>query len=320
MGQETGVKIVFHYDAGPELARRLDELSAEDLDVAICKVADRERFDVCMKDARVIWHVLEPLTAEAIAAAPDLQLIQKIGVGVNTIDLDAARERGVRVCNMPGTNSRAVAEATLGLMLAALRRLPFFDAATRRGEGWAWTPELQDQLGELGGRTVGLVGYGAVPRALAPMLRALDVSVLYTDLHPVAEAVGEFCDLDELLARSDLVSLHVPLTPETEGMLDEHAIARMKRGAILINTARGALVDEQALIRALRAGQLRAAGLDAFREEPLPPTSPLLALDNVVLTPHVAWLTQETLARSLSVAIENCRRLSRGAELLHRVV
>ena len=314
------MKIVFHYDAGPELARRLDELRAENLEVEICRVADPERFEACMKDVEVIWHVLEPLTAAVIAAAPRLRLIQKIGVGVNTIDVDAARERGVYVCNMPGTNSRAVAELTLGLMLAALRRIAFFDAATRRGEGWAWTPEVQDDLGELGGRTVGLVGYGAVPRALAPMLRALDASVLYTDLKPIADAVGEFCGLDELLARSDLVSLHVPLTPETEGMVDESAIARMKRGAILFNAARGGLVDEQALTRALREGRLRAAALDTFQEEPLSPTSPLLALDNVVLTPHVAWLTQETLARSLIVAIENCRRLSRGVELLHRVI
>ncbi len=320
MGAEIGVKIVFHYDAGPELTRRLDDLAANGLDVEVCRVTDRERFEACMKDVEVIWHVLEPITADVIAAAPRLRLIQKIGVGVNTIDVDAARERGVCVCNMPGTNTRAVAEATLGLMLAALRRLSFFDAATRRGEGWAWTPEVQDELGELGGRTVGLVGYGAVARALAPMLRALDASVLYTDLRPMADAVGEFCGLEELLARSDLVSLHVPLTPETEGMLDESAIARMKRGAILINTARGALVDEQALTRALREGRLRAAGLDTFHEEPVPPTSPLLALDNVVLTPHVAWLTQETLARSLGVAVENCRRLSCGAELLHRVV
>ena len=314
------MKIVFHYDAGPELARRLDELRAENLEVEICRVADPERFKIYMKDAAVIWHVLEPITAEVIAAAPRLRLIQKIGVGVNTIDVDAARERGVYVCNMPGTNSRAVAEATLGLMLAALRRIPFFDAATRRGEGWTWRPEVQDDLGELAGRTVGLVGYGAVPRILAPMLRALEASVLYTARSPKPEAVGEFCDLHELLARSDVVSLHVPLLPETEGMIDESAIARMKRGAILINTARGGLVDERALIRALLERRLRGAGLDTFDEEPIPAGSPLLGLDNVVLTPHVAWLTPETVARSLGVAIENCRRLSRGVELLHRVI
>jgi phosphoglycerate dehydrogenase-like enzyme len=249
-----------------------------------------------------------------------LRLIQKMGVGVNTIDLEAARRRDIRVCNMPGTNSRAVAEAALALMLAALRRLPSFDAATRRGEGWNWDPDLQDHLLELGGRCVGLIGYGSVPRVLAPILRALDAEVIYHARTPKPDAVGEFCTLPELFARADIVSLHVPLDEGTHHMIDAKALASMKEGALLVNTARGGLVDESALLEALETGHLRAAGLDTFAQEPTPADNPLLRLDNVVVMPHLAWLTTGSLERSVSVAVENCRRLGAGEPLLHQVV
>jgi phosphoglycerate dehydrogenase-like enzyme len=314
------VKIVFHYDAGPALAARLEQFAADGLKVDICPVADRERFRALMRDAEVLWHVLEPVTEEVIGFSPALRLIQKFGVGVNTIDLDAARARRIAVSNLPGTNSRAVAEMTLALMLAALRRIPMFDAATRAGQGWSWDPVLQDSFGEIHGRTVGLVGYGAVPQILAPILSALGAEVLYTARAPKADATGRFCALDELIVRSDIVSLHVPLTAETEGLLDAEAIAAMKPGAILVNTARGGLVDNDALTAALRDGRLRAAGLDTFAAEPVVPDDPLLQLDNTVLSPHIAWLTPETIDRSLEIAAGNVRRLAAGEPLVHQVV
>lgn len=314
------MKIVFHYDAGPGLRSRLTNLSMSDLDVVVCPVKDRPRFARHMQDAAALWHVLEPVTDAVIEASPQLRLIQKMGVGVNTIDVEAARARGIRVCNMPGTNSRAVAEATLGLMFGALRRIPHFDAATRRGAGWSWDPALQDHLLELGGRCVGLVGYGSIPRILAPILRALGAEVIYHARTAKPDAIGDFCPLPELLARADIVSLHVPLDDETRHMLDAKALASMKAGAILINTARGGLVDEVALVDALESGRLRAAALDTFEREPAAADSPLLRLDNVVLTPHLAWLTTETLERSVAVAAENCRRIGAGEALLHQVV
>ena len=313
------MKIVYQYDAGPALRERLASLAESGLHVSVCPVADREGFARAMQDAEVLWHVLEPVTEAVIEAAPKLRLIQKIGVGVNTIDLEAARKRGVHVCNMPGTNSRAVAEATLTLMLAALRRLPSFDAATRRGEGWSWDPDLQDDLLEVGGRCVGLVGYGSVPKILAPILQAMGAEVIYHARSEKPDAVGEACSLPQLLSRADIVSLHVPLNDETHHMLDESALASMKRGAVLVNTARGALVDEAALVDALRSGHLRAAGLDTFAEEPTPRDNPLLKLDNVVVMPHMAWLTTGTLDRSIEVAVENCRRLQEDEPLLHLV-
>lgn len=312
------MKVLLHYDAGPALAVRLALLAADGLEVGVCAQGDADAFDAALGEVEVLWHVLEPVTAAHLARAPRLRLIQKIGVGVNTIDVEAARARGVAVCNMPGTNSRAVAEMTLALMLAALRRLPYLDARTREGRGWSLDPALQDGFGEVAGRTVGLVGFGAVPSLLAPVLAAMGAEVIYS-ARSAREIPYRRCTLDELIAESDVVSLHVPLSAETERMLDAARIARMKPGAVLVNTARGALVDEQALVAALRDGRLRAAGLDVLAEEPAPADHPLLALPNVVVAPHLAWLTPETLARSLEVAVDNCRRLAAGEALRHRV-
>ena len=314
------MKIVFQYDASPLLAVRLKELSTDGVQITPCPERDMDRFMALMAAADAVFHVLKPITADVIAASPNLKLIQKIGVGVNTIALEAAQQQGVKVANMPGTNSRAVAETTLLLMLAALRRLPTYDGATRRGEGWALDSVLFDGIGELGGRTVGLVGYGAVAQLLTPMLLALGARVLYTSRERKNDALAEWCPRDKLLAVSDIVSLHLPLSSETEKLIDADAIRSMKNGAVFINTARGGLVDETALIEALTSGKLRSAGLDVFASEPVGPDNPLLCLDNTVVMPHVAWLTPETLERSLGIALENCRRIRQGDEILFRVV
>jgi phosphoglycerate dehydrogenase-like enzyme len=198
-----------------------------------------------------------------------------------------------------------------------LRRVPRFDASLRAG---IWSDlALQDGLGELGGRVVGLVGYGSVPRILAPMVVAMGCEVLYTARHSVPEATAEYVPLETLLQRCDVISLHLPLTTETGGLIDRAAIALMKKGCILINTARGGLVDESALVDALRSGHLGGAGLDVFTDEPLPRDAALLDLDNVVVTPHVAWTTTGTFDRSFALAAENCRRILAGTPLLHRV-
>jgi phosphoglycerate dehydrogenase-like enzyme len=312
------MRVLLHYDASPALRRRLADTTEDSLQIDVCAEADETRFDGLIGDCEVLWHVLKPVDASILARAPKLALIQKIGVGLNTIDLDAARRRGVAVCNMPGTNSRAVAEMTLALMLSTLRRLPLYSAAVRRGDGWHIAPNIQERLGEVAGKTVGLIGAGMVPRLLAPVLAALGAEVIYTSRRPT-EFPGVWRELPSLLAEADIVSLHVPLTDETAGMIDRAALARMKPGAVLINTARGGLVDQPALIEALKNGLLRGAGLDVFAQEPIPENDAILELDNVVPTPHVAWLTAETWERSLAVAIENCHRLGRRALLLNRV-
>ncbi len=314
------MNVVFHASAGPDLKSRLASVSAGSLRVTVCPEHDEALLARLLPEMDVLWHVLKPATAAMIAAAPRLRLIQKIGVGVNTIELEAAKARGIPVCNLPGTNARAVAEMTLLLMLATLRRLPAFHNATASGAGFRIDPAMLDGLGEIGGRVVGLVGYGAVPQVLAPILAALGCRVLYAARSPRDGAAGEFRGLQDLLGESDIVSLHVPLTSETESMIDADALRGMKRGAILVNTARGGLVDQPALIAALRSGHLAAAGLDVFDKEPPGPKEVLLGLPNVVLTPHIGWLTTGTFDRSFAVAADNCRRLAAGEELLHRVV
>ena len=308
-------RVLFHYQAGPELASRLKELAGVGLDVRVVAPEDQSGLARELPETEVLWHVLAPVDAGFLAGAPKLRLIHKWGVGLNTIDLEAARRRGIRIANMPGANSRAVAELALLLMLACLRRLGTIEGGLRRGE---WVPPMAvvERLGEIAGRRVGLVGMGAVPVLLAPILAAMGAEPVYWSRTRKAAATAPYLPLSELLATSDIVSLHLPLTPETAGLIDIKAI---KRGGILVNTARGGLVSETELVRALRDGRLAAAGLDVFEAEPIAADHPLLSLPNVVVTPHLAWLTGETLDRSFAIALKNVQALQSGAPLLHEV-
>jgi phosphoglycerate dehydrogenase-like enzyme len=312
------MKAIFHYRATEKLLGLLADITPDWLEIAIVDPADDTALLREIADADVLWHALKPVTETVMAAAPRLKLVQKIGVGLDTIDRVAAERLGIAVANMPGSNSQAVAEATLALMFAALRRVVPIDAATRAGRGWTLPIETYDQVGEIAGRTVGLLGYGEIPARLVPVLKALGATVLYHSRTRKPEALAEYCGLDDLLARADILSLHIPLTPETRQTVDAGFLARMKPGAVLINTARGGLVDEAALAAALTSGRLMAAGLDVLAVEPAGPGNPLFLLENVVFSPHVAWLTPETLQRSFSIAIENCRRLKDGEALLHQ--
>jgi phosphoglycerate dehydrogenase-like enzyme len=207
---------------------------------------------------------------------------------------------------------------TLGLMLMAARRMGPIAHQLRQGQ-WAIPEAQQAQLFELGGKTVGLVGTGHVPRILAPWLHAMGVKVIGHSRQPGPEWTYPNLPLNDLLVQSDVVSLHIPLTPETRALFDAQRFACFKRGAILVNTARGELVDELALIHALDTGQLSLACLDVFAQEPLSADHPLLARGDVLATPHMAWLTQDMFQRALAVAIENTHRTLSGAALMHRV-
>jgi phosphoglycerate dehydrogenase-like enzyme len=312
--QAVALRVLAHFVPGP---RVLDFLAPESdwLDVRWCD--DDETFYREVADADVVWHVLRPLSAADLARANRLRLVHKFGAGVNTIDVDAATERGVAVANMPGANAPSVAEGTVLLMLAALRRLPVLDRATREGRGWPSDPQLGETVRDIGACTVGLVGYGNIAKQVAGIVAAMGASVLHTSTGD--DGLPGWRPLPELLASSDIVSLHLPLTADTDGLLGQAALARMKPGAVLVNTSRGPIVDEHALADALRDGRLSAAGLDVFGVEPVPPDNPLLGLDNVVLTPHVTWYTVDTMRRYLVEAVANCRRLRDGQPLAHVV-
>lgn len=196
------MKAFLHFDASETLRQRLAASAPPWLRVcagATGQPGSRE----ALAEADVLLHVLEPVTAELLACAPKLRLVQKIGVGLNTIDLDACRARGIRVANMPGTNSQAVCEAALALMLAVLRKTLVLDRATRAGQGWNLPASLMDDVGELAGRTVGLLGFGEIPRRLAPVLQALGANILFHTQGDTEGALGESVSLPELLARSD---------------------------------------------------------------------------------------------------------------------
>jgi phosphoglycerate dehydrogenase-like enzyme len=234
----------------------------------------------------------EPYTAQIIAAHPQLRVIARSGVGFDAIDLDACDRAGVVVTTTPGVNHHAVAEHTIALLMGVARGFPGLDRRVRAGN-WVRIPSPRVM-----GTTLGLVGLGRIGRAVATRAKGLGMKVLAHDPFPPLEFAEqwdvELTGFDDLLPRSDYVSLHLPMSAESRHLFGAKAFAKMKQGAVFVNTARGSLVDERALWEALKSGHLRGAGLDVFETEPLPLDSPLLALDNVILSPHVAGLDDES--------------------------
>ena len=243
----------------------------------------------------------DPFDEHTLAACPHLRVIARVGVGVDSIDLDAATRLGIIVTVTPGANENAVAEHTVGLILALVRRIAEHDGAIRRGE-WNRTGEYAPW--ELAGCTVGLVGFGQIGQLVAQRLAGFDVEVLHNDPAHSDSGHPGFMPLDTLLRRSDVVSVHAPLLPSTRHLLGRRELSLMKPHALLINTARGGVVDEQALIDALEAQDLRGAGLDVFEEEP-PRSARLLKLANVVLSPHVGGISDRSTAAMTKRATES---------------
>jgi phosphoglycerate dehydrogenase-like enzyme len=235
----------------------------------------------------------EPITAEMLRGATDLRIIARSGVGYDSIDVAAAAARGIRVCNTPGVNHDAVAELTIALMLMAARRLTSVIDGVRKGR---WP---RDAGHELRGATLGVLGYGPSGRAVARLGVAFGMTVLVDTGHPDASAAGvEFVDRDTVIAAADYLSLHSRASAATGRVIDRDVLSAMKDNAVLINTARGALVDEEALAAALEAGQIAGAALDVVDVEPLPADSRLRGLDNVIITSHLAGQTVEARARA----------------------
>jgi D-3-phosphoglycerate dehydrogenase len=258
------------------------------------------------------------VTEPMLRHAKQLRMIQKWGIGVDRIDVDAARALGIPLAITAGSNAGPVAELAIGLMLAVYRRIPYVDRAMRDGR-WP-KAEMRETCFQLTGKTIGLVGFGNIGRMLARRLRGFDAHVIYHDARRADAETERALDvtqvpLAQLLADSDIVSLHAPFTPDTARMIDAAALARMKAGAVLINTARGELVDEAALHAALMSGKLRGAGLDAFDPEPPAPDNPLLALDNVVVTPHAGGGVFDNVENVARHALGNVVRFLRGEPL-----
>ncbi len=248
---------------------------------------------------------------DAFDLLPDLRFISVCGIGTDSIDLEAARERGIVVSNIPGKTAPVVAEHAFGLMFAAAKRAAWYTEMTRKGE---WVK--QDGV-FLGGKTVGIVGTGNIGAEMARLCNAFGMNVIAYTFNPSderAEKLGvQYVSLDELLSQSDVVTIHTKLTPVSEKMIGAREIGLMKSDAILVNVARGPIVDESALVDALNSGHLSGAALDVFAEEPLPKGSPITECEQVVLTPHIADMTPEGLDLLNQGVVENTLAYLRGA-------
>ncbi|HUA45827.1 MAG TPA: phosphoglycerate dehydrogenase [Solirubrobacteraceae bacterium] len=260
------------------------------------------------------WAVIagsEPYTREVFAAAPDLKAVLRWGTGSDAIDIDAATDAGVAVVTTPGVNAEAVADMALALMLAAIRGLRQLDAVVRAGE-WRVAGPSRD----LAGATVGVIGLGAVGRAVVRRLRGFGCRVLAVEPNPDTEFVAEsgvvLTELDAMLPQVDVLTLHAPLTPSTRGLIGARELALLPRHAILVNAARGDLVDQAALVTALESGQIAGAGLDVFEHEPPAPDDPILSAPNTILSGHVSSYTELGLDRTGEAVLANLEQLLAG--------
>lgn len=301
------VALLEHF--GEEVRPRLQALAGDDLDLVHCASNSFEDRAAILRDAdyAVVRSVKMP--AELLEAAPKLRLIHQWGTGTDGIPVAEARARGITVARSPGKNAPSVADLTVGLMLAALRRLCVGDARIRAGD-WA-EPDLYETGRDLTGARVGLVGYGAIAQAVEKRLAGFDCEVIHSRASGGAGSVP----FDDMIGRVDILSLHAPATPETRHLINADTIARMRRGTVLINTARGELVDEDALAAALNSGQIGAAGIDAFAVEPLPANSPLRDAPNTVFSAHSGGRTRDNFARIIRHWSGNIRAHAAGQAL-----
>ncbi len=274
--------------------------------------------EIIKKAAKVDYFLVSgrlPIDREVIEAAPKLKMIQRTGVGTDMFDMEVLKEKGIPVYVNMGVNARSVAEHAMMMILSVIRRLTIVNRNVKNG---IW--QKQDtgvQSNELGGKTVGILGMGNIGRNLAEMLKGFNVKIVYYDMYRLnpyreKELNVEYVTLNEVFERSDIISLHCPLTPETRKIINEETIAIMKKGVIIVNTARGGLIDEAALIKALEMGHIKGAGLDVFEKEPPEKTNPLLNFDNVTVSPHMGGLTYEAFQSMMAGAMENIKMFEEG--------
>lgn len=279
-------------------------------------------YDEALRHARCVigWGDMTG-RPDFFSKAPNLQLIQLLSAGYDGCDIEGARRAGALIALNGGANSQAVAEHVIMLMLAVSRRLIWQHNNVLNGQWWGTTDLTSLPLFELGGRTLGILGFGNIGQKIAAIARAFGMRIVYSDLvrAPLDQekaAGAEFVGFDELLKLSDFLSLNVPLTDRTRGLIGARELAAMKPTAVLINTGRGALVDEAALCQAIREGRFGGAGLDVFQQEPADTSNPLLTLPQVVASPHLAGPTQDSWYRRIGNGFDNARRLLNGQPVL----
>lgn len=269
------------------------------------------------QDAEVVFTNKTPISEETMELLPHLRYIGVLATGYNIVDIEAAKARGIVVTNIPDYSTYSVAQHTIALLLALVNQVQPHSDEVRQG-AWSAAPDFSftiAPLTELYGKTIGLFGHGLIGQQVGRIALALGMRVLCVrrQSSPAVSLYGEsYVDLDEFLAEADIVSLHCPLTAETEGFINKDTIAAMKDGAIILNSSRGALVKEQDLAEALLAGKIAGAGLDVLSTEPPQANNPLLEARNCIITPHIAWASKEARSRLLEICIDNVQQYLQG--------
>ena len=260
-------------------------------------------------DAEIVLCNKTPVGRTVFEQCPNMKLLCVVATGYNVVDTQAAKDHGVPVCNVPAYGTEMVAQFAIGLLLELCHHVELHNASVHAGE-WERCPNFcywKTPIMELAGKTMGIIGFGRIGRAVGRIARALGMKILATGSRPCDEglAIAEYVDLDTVLRESDVISLHCPLFPQTERMINRDTIAKMKDGAILINNSRGGLIDEQAVADALNGGKLRAAAVDVVTVEPILGTNPLLTAKNCVITPHMSWAATECRQRIVDITAAN---------------
>ena len=277
---------------------------------------DKQEIIERIGDAEAILTNKTPITADVLKACPQLTYIGVLATGYNVVDLAAAKEQGITVTNIPSYSTNAVAQATFALLLEVTNQVGHHNRSVHQGD-WQTSKDFsywQTPLMELAGKTIGLIGYGAIAQAVATIAHAFQLKVIYFNHRPKPAQAdwAKQVSLAELYQEADIISLHVPQFPETEKMIDRTALAQMKSSAILINTARGGLIDEAAVAEALQTGQIAALAADVVSKEPIAADNPLLQAPNCYLTPHIAWAPAETRRRLMGIAVANLSGFKAG--------
>lgn len=285
-------------------------------DVTVYEYTEEHQILERIGNAEIIMTNKTPLTADTFEKCPNIRLVCVLATGYNVVDCEAARKRGIPVCNVPDYGTAAVAQFTFSLLLEICNAVGLHNDAVHRGD-WASSPYFcfwnTPQM-ELAGKTLGIIGFGRIGRAVGKIARAMGMQVLAYNRsrHPEGKKIGEYVDLDTLLAQSDIISLHCPLTGENAGLINADTLAQMKDGAILLNTARGGLLNEQDVAEALKSGKLRYAAVDVVSAEPIDPRNPLLSAPNCIITPHMAWAPIEARRRILDCTAASIRGFLSG--------
>ena len=272
-----------------------------------------------LNGAEIVMTNKTPITAELLDACPTIRLICVLATGYNVVDCTAARQRGIPVCNVPDYGTNAVAQFTFSLLLELCNRVGLHSDAVHSSE-WTNCPDFcfwKTPQMELAGKTLGIIGFGRIGRAVGRIAKAMgmDVIAYNRSQNPEGKTIGRYVDLDTLLAKSDIISLHCPLTAENTGLINANAVAKMKDGAILLNTARGGLLNEQDVTDALRSGKLKAAAVDVVSYEPIKKDNPLLTAPNCIITPHMAWAPVESRQRILDCTVSSIEAFLDGSPI-----